>query len=158
MLSVIIIIILLTILIITRSMENFTTDEAIQNVASLYNTQNMKVTNLDVTGNTKTASMEVAGNIKAASADVAGNMNASGGKFNSLITNQLGGSDNVFIGMRKQTNGCDGQPGQMVGNHADLHAAARPCFQMCPPGSYMVGIQNGREFDHKHPLCKYFNK
>lgn len=73
---------IVTLIIISREKsavyEMLTTDEAIQNVASVYNTNDMIVKNLTVTGTIKTGSLQSSGNITGDSLNITKNVNISG--------------------------------------------------------------------------------
>jgi len=197
----------------------FSSDEAVQNIASLYNQQKLTVTDMNVTGNQvvtgssnvgalSSASLTTNGvtlngdlNIKAGqklnstgkytlnSADaisltakngitldkntnssgnltIGGLMNAQGGisaiglvtAQGGLSANNIGTDDMIYAGYSSQKQGCPSfTPGQALGStHSQLWQTKNECYQVCPPGYYMVGIMNGSGWDWKHPLCKKF--
>jgi hypothetical protein len=119
-----------------RIQEHFTADEAVANIASVYNNQNLTTTNLGVTG---TATLN---NVAATK----------------LTTANLG-SDSLFIGNAQNQSCPDLAAGAAVpGTQGSLYGARDKCSQICPAGSYMVGIYNGSYGSNKNPICKWFNK
>lgn len=128
--------------------EYFTTDEAIANIASLYNNKSLITTDLTATGTTKL------GNVTAS------NITGVNGKFTGpVIASTIGSSDDVFVG-RSAVGDCSKPKaaGTSYGSQTTLYSSTDKCTQMCPPGSVMVGILNGDDKQDHHPLCRWTNK
>lgn len=188
------------------NLEPFSSDEAIQNIASLYNQKKLIVTDINVTGNQSvTGNQAITGNsiingavnskslitdginlngdliIKAdrkinsdgtlyllpkngviidkstggtGNLTIGGTLNAQG----TISANNIGTDDMVYAGYSAQNKNCPQfNPGQAIGqSHTQLWNNKNGCYQVCPPGHYMVGIRNGNDWDWKHPLCKKF--
>ena len=137
----------------TISIERYTTNEAVQSVSSLYNNQNMTVTNMNVidklTGKDATFTGTLTGN--------------------KVSVTDMGLSGNVFTGSstsRTFAAGMDLLPsvnsGTDLGPHSDYYNTSLKTPSifgtsdpgnyaiMCPVGSYMVGLK-GRQ-----AVCKSF--
>jgi hypothetical protein len=82
-----------------------------------------------------------------------GNLTVTG----TLTAGKVGSDDNLIMGRWGQER-CGDPPaaGTVVGNHSQLFNSGAPCYQICPPGSYMIGIRNGYDWDHKAPVCRKF--
>lgn len=195
-----------------NSFEGFSSDEAVQNIASLYNQQKLTVTNMSATGNSDVAgtlnskfitaggitlngdlkikdkqkiisaggivingdtisltgkngiaigSNLTTGNISTTgNINTIGNMNTTGNLAvtGNISADTVGTDDMVYAGYSAQTRSCPlPTPGQSIDQtHAQLWETKNACYQVCPPGYYMVGIANGTSWDWKHPLCKKF--
>lgn len=195
-----------------NSFEGFSSDEAVQNIASLYNQQKLTVTNMSATGNSDVAGtlnskfitaggiilngdltikdkqkiisaggvvingdtisltgkngIAIGSNLTTGNISTTGNINTIGNvntTGNLAVTGNLsagtiGTDDMVYAGYSAQTSSCPlPTPGQSIGKtHAQLWTTKNACYQVCPPGYYMVGIANGTSWDWKHPLCKKF--
>lgn len=137
--------------------EYFTADEAVANIASLYNNKNLVVTDLNSTG-TGTFNTVRANNVAATTTNTSA-LTATNASVNGKLTIGTLGSDDVFIGRFAQANCGNPKPsGSSYGTQSSIFNSTDKCTQICPPGSVMVGILNGDEFDHKHPLCRWINK
>lgn len=132
--------------------ESFTADEALQNISSLYNNQNMIVSNLNVTGNSKL------GNTSANSLNVSGNTTLGNTSATSLkLSGALGSESGIVFGTYKKESYCNNKipTGK---THTDLYNEDSPCNHMCPPNTYMVGIKYGEDEQKElRPICRTFN-
>ena len=136
-----------------KKYENFTADEAIQNVSSLYNNQNMTVTNINVTGNSNLNTL------KASSANITGTLTANtiNGTFNGNITSgKVGSNDFIVYGTGKGYGNCTNlNPTGLT--QSGLYTSNQSCFNVCPPNSFMVGIKYGKDGNIITPVCRNFN-
>lgn len=187
MLIIVLVLIILIFFYFTRK-EYFTPDEALNNIASLYNQQTMTVTDFVSTGNatlngatigalngqvTVTGPMNVAGDaafnnmtanglnvqrLGATAANIAtmtGTMTMPGTlDVNTVLATNVGNDNMLYQGGRPLNYKCTepGLYGSPVGTYQQLQN--NTCYQICPPGFLMVGIYNGSDWDHKHPICQ----
>ena len=157
----------------TQNNESFTNDEAIQNIASLYNQAQLSVTNFTSTGkgtfndlNAATikstgaigaGSANVTGNVTAGSANITGGLTAGSANVTGNLTTKSMGPDKVFIGNWPKKNIKDVpllSSGTVLGTQDSSYNAAKN--SMCPNGSYMVGLQKGSDWDWYYPICRSF--
>jgi len=134
-------------------MFNANNNEAIQNIASLYNSREGTFTNLNVTNNAKFKNLTVNETSKFADID-AQDITGMNIVADRLTASQIAPNENVIIGFSAQAKcAAPKPPGTIVGKHTDLYNKKDICYQMCPKNYVMVGLYAGREYDHKHPLC-----
>jgi hypothetical protein len=159
--------------------ESFTNDEAIQNIASLYNQAQLTVTNFTSTGKGTfndlnattikatgqistpgaigTGSANITGGLTAGSANVTGNLTAGNVTAGNASIKSMG-PERVFVGQWAGTNvkGPNSKYNETVGT-TQANAYKPSQNSMCPNGSYMVGMQKGSQWDWYYPLCRSFS-
>ena len=138
----------------TNYVEKFSDDEAVQNVASIYNNSNMKVTNLEVTGNLVSHTMN----------KLNSTVSQFDSKFNSKLDtklNEIRGEMDGLINQVSTFKSSFNKKGYTKaygsGNKKDCNpSTSGSCAQNCPAGYYMSGLSHGRNWDWKHPICTKF--